>query len=178
MMIMVDNYIVGTFFASLLGFLLLYILRSRNATVKPDNRPDHHHHHAFDEIRNDCVRSSINGQPPPDGGPDTDVIIVGAGVAGAALAHTLGKVTSSSFFLALCLFPWKKDCFSGKTKYMIFLGPVCFTEKVFPWKKEPALLSLQLISFQLTVTEETCVDQLFSIETTLLHFVWMDIYLL
>ncbi|CAL5326109.1 hypothetical protein CsSME_00005509 [Camellia sinensis var. sinensis] len=91
MMIMVDNYIVGTFFASLLGFLLLYILRSRNATVKPDNRPDHHHHHAFDEIRNDCVRSSINGQPPPDGGPDTDVIIVGAGVAGAALAHTLGK---------------------------------------------------------------------------------------
>nr|QCU55050.1 squalene epoxidase [Camellia fraterna] len=90
MMIMVDNYILGTFFASLLGFLLLYFLRSRNATVNPDIRADHHHH-AFDEIRNYCVRSSINGQAPPDGGPDTDVIIVAAGVAGAALAHTLGK---------------------------------------------------------------------------------------
>lgn len=36
-----------------------------------------------------------------DGNDDVDIIIVGAGVAGAALAHTLGKVlflSSTSFF--------------------------------------------------------------------------------
>ncbi|CAL5366635.1 unnamed protein product [Camellia sinensis] len=89
-LIMVDNYIIGTFFASLLGFVLLYILR-RNATTKGNKRRIAGSGLFDDEIPNDCVRSSANGEARPEGGPDVDVIIVGAGVAGAALAHTLGK---------------------------------------------------------------------------------------
>uniref|UniRef100_A0A5B7BM03 Squalene monooxygenase n=1 Tax=Davidia involucrata TaxID=16924 RepID=A0A5B7BM03_DAVIN len=84
MAIMVDNYILLlTFFAPLLGFLLLHILRHKN------NRNDHHKPttNAF-EVQNDGVRSSTNGEHD---GTESDVIIVGAGVAGAALAHTLGK---------------------------------------------------------------------------------------
>ncbi|XP_052203893.1 squalene epoxidase 3-like [Diospyros lotus] len=74
-------YIVGAFLASLLGFLSLFVLRrSRRGQGS-----------GFDEIRNDCVRSSNAGEARPEGGPVSDVIIVGAGVAGAALSHTLGK---------------------------------------------------------------------------------------
>ena len=42
----------------------------------------------------DCVISTAiaNGECKPDDA-DADVIIVGAGVAGSALAHTLGKVS-------------------------------------------------------------------------------------
>ncbi|XP_057482090.1 squalene epoxidase 3-like isoform X1 [Actinidia eriantha] len=85
MTIMVDDFILGTFLASLLGFVFLYILR-RSATTKADKR--RRAVGAFnDEIRNDCVRSSENEEVRPE----MDVIVVGAGVAGAALAHTLGK---------------------------------------------------------------------------------------
>ncbi|GFY90973.1 squalene epoxidase 2 [Actinidia rufa] len=89
MAIMVDNYIVGSFFASLVGLVLLYFFR-RNAMAETDKKSDHRRP-GVDEIRNDCVRSSTNGEVRPGGGPETDVVIVGAGVAGAALAHTLGK---------------------------------------------------------------------------------------
>ncbi|KAA8531532.1 hypothetical protein F0562_006241 [Nyssa sinensis] len=85
--IMVDNYILVTFFASLLGFVLHHILRHRNNKSK---RNDHHEATSGFEFQNDCVRSSTNGECRPDGS-ESDVIIVGAGVAGAALAHTLGK---------------------------------------------------------------------------------------
>uniref|UniRef100_A0A5B7BNB0 squalene monooxygenase n=1 Tax=Davidia involucrata TaxID=16924 RepID=A0A5B7BNB0_DAVIN len=87
MTIVVDDYILPTFFASLLGFVLLHILRRR---TKKNKRDDHKATSAF-EIRNDCVRSSTNGECRSGDGHESDVIIVGAGVAGAALAHTLGK---------------------------------------------------------------------------------------
>ncbi|KAL6993898.1 Squalene epoxidase 1 [Sarracenia purpurea var. burkii] len=93
MAMVVDSCVVGTFFAFLLGSILLYILR-RNATAKADKRRDRHPYGpggAVDEIRNDCVRVPTNGEVRPERGPEADVIIVGAGVAGAALAHTLGK---------------------------------------------------------------------------------------
>lgn len=90
---MVDNYVVGTLLASLLGsFVLFHILRRKTTAEK-------------DEIRNDCVRSSTNGEVRPEGGPENDVVIVGAGVAGAALAHTLGKVRSC-FLLSFSFFPY------------------------------------------------------------------------
>ncbi|KAE9599318.1 hypothetical protein Lal_00044060 [Lupinus albus] len=45
-----------------------------------------------EEINNDCAKtSSKNGTCPQEVVETTDVIIVGAGVAGAALAYTLGK---------------------------------------------------------------------------------------
>ena len=42
--------------------------------------------------RNGCVKTSGNGTCQPETAGSTDVVIVGAGVAGAALAYTLGKV--------------------------------------------------------------------------------------
>ncbi|KAJ0041192.1 hypothetical protein Pint_27840 [Pistacia integerrima] len=82
-MVAVDQYIIATFFASLAGFLLLFLLRRNDKkTTKKDA--------GTYKIGNDIVHSAVgNGDySSPDG---TDVIIVGAGVAGAALAHTLGK---------------------------------------------------------------------------------------
>ncbi|CAH8273970.1 unnamed protein product [Arabidopsis lyrata] len=71
--IVVDHFILTTtFFASLFAFLLLYILRRRSKKI----------------------RGSVNvrnGTLTVKSGTGVDIIIVGAGVAGAALAHTLGK---------------------------------------------------------------------------------------
>ncbi|KAK6923178.1 Squalene epoxidase, partial [Dillenia turbinata] len=39
----------------------------------------------------ECVKSSIDGERRPQCASNSDVIIVGAGVVGSALAHTLGK---------------------------------------------------------------------------------------
>ncbi|KAI3996543.1 hypothetical protein MKX01_009375 [Papaver californicum] len=69
------QYILGGILASLLGFLFLLKLNGK----KNKNN----------EIRDECVKSSINGDLRSN--DDTDIIIVGAGVAGAALAYTLGK---------------------------------------------------------------------------------------
>lgn len=80
-MVTVDGtLIVATFFASVLGFVFLHILRRLNNSnkVKP----------ASSEIRCDPSTAPECG---PHNGSDIDVVIVGAGVAGAALAHTLGK---------------------------------------------------------------------------------------
>lgn len=85
-MVVVEHYIIVTFFASLAGFLLFFLLRRKDTKkTKKDVEAC--------KIQNDIVLSSVdNGDhSSPDG---TDVIIVGAGVAGAALAHTLGKVIS------------------------------------------------------------------------------------
>ncbi|OIT38388.1 squalene epoxidase 3 [Nicotiana attenuata] len=86
---MMDKYIVTTFFVSLLGFLLLYILRPRLRTTyykkkdpKTSQKCDTH---------NVISSNLINGECKLEKGSDADIIIVGAGVAGAALAHTLGK---------------------------------------------------------------------------------------
>jgi squalene monooxygenase len=67
------------FIASLFTFLLLYILR-RSSNKNKKNR-------GLVVSQNDTV--SKNLETEVDSG--TDVIIVGAGVAGSALAHTLGK---------------------------------------------------------------------------------------
>ncbi|GMH06336.1 hypothetical protein Nepgr_008176 [Nepenthes gracilis] len=82
------QYIVGTFFGSLLGFVLLFTFfrDKRNAAKRKDRRGG-----GAVEMREQVVRSSENGGFFPDGVPDADVIVVGAGVAGAALAYTLGK---------------------------------------------------------------------------------------
>ncbi|RVX23200.1 Squalene monooxygenase [Vitis vinifera] len=82
---MFHPYILGAFFASVLGFLL-YALRDKE---RKDNR---HRHHRADGL---VTSSSEIGQCRQDDGFGTDIIIVGAGVAGSALAHTLGKVLHS-----------------------------------------------------------------------------------
>ncbi|KAK2981224.1 hypothetical protein RJ640_030613 [Escallonia rubra] len=70
-MVIVDKYIVGTFFASLLGFFLLYVLRQKTAAEyrKRDQFQSRQHY----QIRNDPT----TGECGPDSG--SDVIIVGAG---------------------------------------------------------------------------------------------------
>eukprot|EP00261_Vitis_vinifera_P015382 XP_003635346.2 PREDICTED: squalene epoxidase 3 [Vitis vinifera] len=78
---MFHPYILGAFFASVLGFLL-YALRDKE---RKDNRPRHHRADGL------VTSSSEIGQCRQDDGFGTDIIIVGAGVAGSALAHTLGK---------------------------------------------------------------------------------------
>lgn len=84
----IDQHVLWTFFASLLGFVLLYTLRRRNCSNANKK-----------ELMNksypeECAKQSFSdGESRPLEGSGTDVIIVGAGVAGAALAHTLGMVT-------------------------------------------------------------------------------------
>lgn len=83
-MVAIDPHVVWTFLASLLGFLLLSLLRRRNygnATAKDKGNVKNKNKTSEDHVSEECLKSS-----------GTDVIIVGAGVAGAALAHTLGKV--------------------------------------------------------------------------------------
>uniref|UniRef100_A0A5B6Z696 Squalene monooxygenase n=1 Tax=Davidia involucrata TaxID=16924 RepID=A0A5B6Z696_DAVIN len=80
MMMMIDEYFLGGIVASLLGFVLLY-----NSRRKIKNR-------ASMEIRRDeCTKSSQNGGYRSVISGSTDIIVVGAGVAGSALAYTLAK---------------------------------------------------------------------------------------
>ncbi|XP_058069670.1 squalene epoxidase 3-like isoform X2 [Magnolia sinica] len=81
---LVQQYLFEGIFASLLGFVLLYGLRGKKKAGK----------RAADkaEIRSEGWMSSGGGGCRSDGGGSaTDVIVVGAGVAGSALAYTLGK---------------------------------------------------------------------------------------
>lgn len=78
MMMIHTNYIALTLFTGLLGFLFLSFLgRPRRRDLTCDSY----------QTRNDPTR----GDHPRDDGFCADVIVVGAGVAGAALAHTLAK---------------------------------------------------------------------------------------
>ncbi|XP_073310116.1 squalene monooxygenase SE1-like isoform X1 [Primulina huaijiensis] len=82
-----DEYIVVTLFAFTLGVVLFYVLRRK--TVESARKRDRENA-AVDngyEIRSEQMK----GERRPDEGSDPDVIVVGAGVAGAALAYTLGK---------------------------------------------------------------------------------------
>ncbi|XP_034677460.1 squalene monooxygenase SE1-like [Vitis riparia] len=79
---MVDQGILGWIFASLLGFVVFRSVLLKNK--KKDG--------ASVEIRDECVKSTANGEcRSKTAYEEADVIIVGAGVAGAALANTLGK---------------------------------------------------------------------------------------
>ena len=85
-MVLIDQHVIWTFFASLLAFVLLYTLRrnSTKRTTKEKNFPE------------ECAEKSFaDGECRPVNGSGTDVIIVGAGVAGSALAYSLGKVKFS-----------------------------------------------------------------------------------
>ncbi|KAK8716581.1 hypothetical protein V6N13_043887 [Hibiscus sabdariffa] len=83
-----DNYIVGTFLVSLSTFLFLLVLRRNN-----NNREKKSEKVSSRQlkIKTDAVNGTSSGECSSESGFGDDVIIVGAGVAGAALAHTLGK---------------------------------------------------------------------------------------
>ena len=74
-----EQYILGGIIATWLGFALIYFLGVKK-TKPADDGLDLH------KQANELVWT----RPQNDGAPD--VIIVGAGVAGAALAYSLGKV--------------------------------------------------------------------------------------
>lgn len=73
-----DQYVLGSILASvLLGFVLVYAFFFLNKKISSSSI--------------NTTTTAINGECRART-DDPDVIIVGAGVAGAALAHTLGKV--------------------------------------------------------------------------------------
>ncbi|XP_062164264.1 squalene monooxygenase SE1-like [Alnus glutinosa] len=79
---MVDQSLLGWILAPVLGLLAIYTLVAKKNRVGVSS-----------ETRGECVKSvatTTNGECR-SGNSDIDVIIVGAGVAGAALAHTLAK---------------------------------------------------------------------------------------
>ncbi|KAG6645818.1 hypothetical protein CIPAW_08G149600 [Carya illinoinensis] len=86
-MMAIDQHMLwGAFFASLFGFVLLYSLRRRNCSSANKKQLMKK---SFPEV---CAKQSFSdGESRQLEGSGTDVIIVGAGVAGAALAYTLGK---------------------------------------------------------------------------------------
>lgn len=89
-----DHYIVGALVAVLLGLLTFYGLFSRRNSCRSD---------AVEE-GDSCgaaATTSVVGGECRSRNSGVDVIIVGAGVAGAALAHTLGKVLL--LFFCCCL---------------------------------------------------------------------------
>nr|XP_043631324.1 squalene epoxidase 3-like isoform X1 [Erigeron canadensis] len=92
----IDNsYIVGTFYASLLGFFILSVLRRRignsvishSKKIVTNNNNNNHNSNNNSIIFRNETRGEIRNIY---GSSDADVIIVGAGVSGAALAYTLG----------------------------------------------------------------------------------------
>ncbi|KAA8549892.1 hypothetical protein F0562_001576 [Nyssa sinensis] len=79
---MIDQFILGGAIASLLGFLLLcYTFQGK----KKSNRA------SMEMQRDDYVKNSQDGECQQEIAGNTEIIIVGAGVAGSALACTLGK---------------------------------------------------------------------------------------
>lgn len=69
--------------ASLFGIVVLY-----NSRKKRKNMED-----LMERMRNECIKKSGHGGCSQEITDCTDVIIVGAGVAGSALAYSLGKVS-------------------------------------------------------------------------------------
>ncbi|KAG6414938.1 hypothetical protein SASPL_122317 [Salvia splendens] len=80
-MVMIDQYIFGCFAASLFGFALLYNLRRKIRRNKGSKAAG----------KDECITTAVAGGLRQESGGEPDIIIVGAGVAGAALACTLGK---------------------------------------------------------------------------------------
>ena len=79
---MIYEYIVGgVVLATMLGFVLLYGVKGKKTTRA-----------SMEITRNGFVSILNNGICQSEITRSTDVVIVGAGVAGAALAYTLGKV--------------------------------------------------------------------------------------
>ncbi|KAK3011988.1 hypothetical protein RJ639_011246 [Escallonia herrerae] len=76
-----DQCILVGIIATLVGFALFYFLGKR----KTDNSV------LLETQAEECVKTSLQGEFPPEKSENTDIIIVGAGVAGSALAYTLGK---------------------------------------------------------------------------------------
>ena len=91
-MVMMTNdhqYLLGGVIASLLGFVLLYGSRLRREKSRAST--------VF--RRSESFKTTANGSfGPTASSGGADVVIVGAGVAGAALAYTLGKVIVSLIF--------------------------------------------------------------------------------
>ena len=87
-----EQYLLGVVVATCLGFALIYFLGVRKS--EPDDSLDFH------KPTNDFTQT----RQQDDGA--IDVIIVGAGVAGAALAYSLGKVPffPSKFRFYGCIF--------------------------------------------------------------------------
>ncbi|XP_027094267.1 squalene monooxygenase SE1-like isoform X2 [Coffea arabica] len=87
-----DQYVWETILAVALGFVAVYGILARNANAR---RKSFGKGGAEDrEPRDTATTTPIDGifrSKNNDASDDADVIIVGAGVAGAALAHTLGK---------------------------------------------------------------------------------------
>lgn len=83
----IDQQVWEIFLAVALGFVALYGIFTRNAHARRRVAAEMAETHATTTTSIDGKCRSKNGA-----GDDVDVIIVGAGVAGAALAHTLGKV--------------------------------------------------------------------------------------
>ncbi|KAL6954634.1 Squalene epoxidase 1 [Sarracenia purpurea var. burkii] len=82
MMTSIDHqYLLGGVIAFLLGFVIFYNSRKKTET-----------NGASMAIQTqETVKTSANGFYRPESTGNTDVIVVGAGVAGSALAYTLGK---------------------------------------------------------------------------------------
>lgn len=84
---MMEEFILGFFIASLLGFIVLYRLlgkRPQRAEIKAQTGPSGN-------------KSSEHSVSQKDGG--TDVVVVGAGVAGSTLAYSLAKVSLRLYFM-------------------------------------------------------------------------------
>ncbi|KAL2551679.1 Squalene epoxidase 1 [Forsythia ovata] len=88
-MVFLVKYIVGPFLASLFGWFLLYFLRFK--TVKSLKKKDNEKERELSGVGYQIRSDRTGGERRHDEGADPDVIVVGAGVAGAALAYTLGK---------------------------------------------------------------------------------------
>lgn len=101
-MVAVDPYVLWTFFASLLGFVALSVLHRRNygnGMAKDRSKVRMNKNNTNNSLVSEqCVKRSDEGEFRQVYGSGTDVIIVGAGVAGAALAHTLAKVRRKKNF--------------------------------------------------------------------------------
>lgn len=95
MVMVFDNYIVCTFLVSLFAFLFLFILRRNNNNNNTRKKTFEKGYSREFKIQT----SAGKGECSPGNGSGDDVIIVGAGVAGAALAYTLGKVRFLVFVL-------------------------------------------------------------------------------